>query len=118
VSYVSATKVLLVFENPFWERENGKKMGGATFTDLNIKQIFYPEQSLNSSKFFHKTNATFKSIGQLLWEVRLNVFFRGATILMSSFDLYRSQRLAGDLAPFFFSFKKLYFYLKIYLFAV
>lgn len=49
IAYFSATKVLLVFETPFWERDNNGIKGGATYTDLNIKQIFYPMSARNSS---------------------------------------------------------------------
>ena len=51
--YTAATKVFLVFETPFWERENGLLKGGSTFTDLNVKQIYYPQrgQNDNSSKY-------------------------------------------------------------------
>lgn len=63
VSYLSATKVLLAFETPFWERENMNIKGGATFTDLNVKQIYYPTWSRNSSKtpfrlFFYPPKAS------------------------------------------------------------
>ena len=38
VSYTGGTKVLMVFERPFWQREHGQAKGGSTFTDLHIKQ--------------------------------------------------------------------------------
>ena len=48
--YTSATKVILAFETPFWETTTGKtRRGGATFTDLAIKQIYYPQQGHNSN---------------------------------------------------------------------
>lgn len=40
VGYGSSTKVVMVFEYPFWEKFHGKA-GGATLTDLPVKQIYY-----------------------------------------------------------------------------
>jgi monoamine oxidase len=42
-AYSAATKVLMVFETPFWERENEGKKGGSILTDLNVRQIYYPQ---------------------------------------------------------------------------
>jgi len=38
--YSSSTKVVLAFEKPFWADQNGDT-GGATLTDLPVKQIYY-----------------------------------------------------------------------------
>jgi len=56
--YMAATKVILAFETPFWEREQGQLKGGATFTDLSIKQIYYPQrgQNTNSSNISSDSN--------------------------------------------------------------
>ena len=49
--YTSATKVVLAFETPFWETATvGKRSkGGATFTDLAIKQVYYPQLGHNTN---------------------------------------------------------------------
>ncbi len=39
-NYGSSTKVILVFERPFWEDRN-RGQGGAHMTDLPVKQIYY-----------------------------------------------------------------------------
>ena len=45
--YSSSTKVILAFETPFWDKDNSFKVGGATLTDLPVKQIYY---EMNRSK--------------------------------------------------------------------
>jgi monoamine oxidase len=40
IQYSSSNKVILVFEHPFWEEKFGEE-GGATMTDLPVKQIYY-----------------------------------------------------------------------------
>ena len=44
--YTSSNKVILVFENPFWERNNSY-VGGSSITDLPVRQIYY---EMNKSK--------------------------------------------------------------------
>ena len=49
VTFSSASKVVMAFKFPFWERENGfEKKGGSTKTDLAVKQIYYPQKSKQS----------------------------------------------------------------------
>jgi monoamine oxidase len=51
-TYTAATKVVMAFKYPFWERENGKEnKGGSTLTDLHIKQIYYPQKSNMNLQF-------------------------------------------------------------------
>lgn len=46
VTFSSATKVIIAFKFPFWQRENGpEKKGGKVITDLSVKQIYYPQKS-------------------------------------------------------------------------
>ena len=46
VTFTAATKVIISFKFPFWQRENGfEKKGGKVITDLPIKQIYYPQKS-------------------------------------------------------------------------
>jgi L-amino-acid oxidase len=46
VTFSSASKVVLAFKYPFWERENGHiKNGGSVKTDLPVRQIYYPQKS-------------------------------------------------------------------------
>jgi hypothetical protein len=79
VGYTSATKVLLAFETPFWERENSRK-GGATFTDLAIKQVYYPQLG-------HNTNSC-----KDLRQIRLTLFSkRNANIFPPKIGKNRSK---------------------------
>ncbi len=45
--YSSSTKVILAFEKPFWSEHNAFAIGGASITDLPVKQIYY---EMNKSK--------------------------------------------------------------------
>ena len=46
VTFTSATKVIMAFKFPFWQRENGPvKKGGKLVTDLSVKQVYYPQKS-------------------------------------------------------------------------
>ena len=44
------SKVVLAFEKPFWADENGV-IGGATLTDLPVKQIYYEMNTHKSGTF-------------------------------------------------------------------
>ena len=50
-TYVPSVKVILVFENPFWESQNSYKVGGSTMTDLPVKQIYYEMNKSKSGKY-------------------------------------------------------------------
>ena len=55
--YSSSTKVVLAFEKPFWAEQNSHKVGGATLTDLPVKQIYYEMNKSKSGKciYFNQT---------------------------------------------------------------
>ena len=57
-SYTSATKVLMAFDTPFWEREN-KFKGGSTLTDLHVRQIYYPQTGMNPNSTMHVIVASY-----------------------------------------------------------
>ena len=57
-SYTSATKVLMAFDTPFWEREN-KYKGGSTLTDLHVRQIYYPQTGMNPNSTLHLIVASY-----------------------------------------------------------
>ena len=44
------SKVVLAFEKPFWADQNGDT-GGATLTDLPVKQIYYEMNTHKSGTF-------------------------------------------------------------------
>ena len=47
--YTSSNKVILVFENPFWE-QNNTYVGGSSNTDLPVRQIYYEMNKSKSGK--------------------------------------------------------------------
>lgn len=57
-AYSSATKVLMAFDTPFWEREN-KYKGGSTLTDLHVRQIYYPQAGMNPNSTLHLIVASY-----------------------------------------------------------
>ena len=50
--YSSSTKVVLAFEHPFWEEDNSYTVGGATMTDLPVKQVYYEMNKSKSGMIF------------------------------------------------------------------
>ncbi len=58
-TYSAGTKVLMVFEAPFWQREHGRSKGGATLTDLHIRQIYYPQKGMNTNSTLHVLVASY-----------------------------------------------------------
>ena len=49
----------MVFETPFWQREHGHLKGGATLTDLHIKQIYYPQSGSSPNSTLHVLVASY-----------------------------------------------------------
>ena len=47
---LALSKVVLAFEKPFWADQNGD-IGGATLTDLPVKQIYYEMNTHKSGTF-------------------------------------------------------------------
>ena len=47
---LTISKVVLAFEKPFWADQNGGT-GGATLTDLPVKQIYYEMNTHKSGTF-------------------------------------------------------------------
>ncbi len=54
-TYGHGTKVVLVFEKPFWENFHGKT-GGAVMTDLPVKQIYYQMEKTESGTLIKRGN--------------------------------------------------------------